>query len=724
MSTQYDFSDAQKMVILSICDAAFQSHNGKELDEILACVPAFADDKQRQLAKQLALTKFSDLPGGVDALTNQFKLTFSPTNMNNVGMALSLLSTRAGTLVLTGHASAFPDLTLEQRETVLKAWSTSRLLTLRQLFRGVVAVAMYVTYTNFHDLVNATGFPAEGDPKRFTDASRAKKHHEFAFEKITAPYQYFDTDVLVVGSGAGGGVVTSQLAEKGWKVLTVEKGSYYKPEEITGTAKDGFELLYEGKGLMATEDGGLNILAGSTFGGGTVVNWSASLRPQHWLREQWAKLYDLPYFLSADFSKSVEYACNRMGVSDKYLKHNIPNQKMIDASIQLGYPVSNIPQNTAGTEHSCGFCGFGCIYSEKQSGPVCWLKHAAQDGARFMVKTSVERLLFAPSHDSPAPTEKTLDQFWPTSSRRVCVGALVKSEDGQYAIVRAKRGVVVSSGSINSPAVLLRSGLKNPRIGKNLKLHPTTFITGYYDERIDPWDGAIMTAVSSVQENWDGTHHGVKMEVIQSFPGGRAAAFIPWRGSKDHKKIQVQFGNSFTIIAIARDRGSGSIILDKNGVARVDYTLDTYDGQSLLRGIVAGAEMHLVAGAKRISSPQYPVEDYYPEPGHKFLADPKWKEWIAKVEKAGVYAGYTNVGSAHQMGSNQMGTKPSSSVVDPRGRVWGTDSLYVCDASIFPTASGVNPMITNMSVSHSVSQFIDQDLREKLAKPSQAQAHL
>lgn len=54
----------------------------------------------------------------------------------------------------------------------------------------------------------------------------------------------------------------------------------------------------------------------------------------------------------------------------------------------------------------------------------------------------------------------------------------------------------------------------------------------------------------------------------------------------------------------------------------------------------------------------------------------------------------TNSPSAHQMGSNQMGSKPTTSVVDPRARVWGCDCLYIADASIFPTASGVNPLLT------------------------------
>lgn len=174
-----------------------------------------------------------------------------------------------------------------------------------------------------------------------------------------------------------------------------------------------------------------------------------------------------------------------------------------------------------------------------------------------------------------------------------------------------------------------------------------------------------MTAVSTTQENWDGSHHGVKIEVIQSFAGGRAASFEPWRGSKEHKKALVQFGDSFTLICIARDRGSasirsiallpddnadlcrfsgGRIVLDSNGHPRMDYGLDSYDGTSLLRGIVACAEIHLVAGAKRIVTTQTGVEPYEPEKNHQGLSDPKWKEWIARVEKTGVWPGLCGIG--------------------------------------------------------------------------------
>jgi len=130
---------------------------------------------------------------------------------------------------------------------------------------------MYKVYTDFPTMLAACGgFPTEGDPLRLADPSRNRHHYEYKFEKVNQEYQYIETDVLVIGSGAGGGVVASEMAEKGWSTLVVEKGVYLKPDEMAGTPKEGFEKLYEAQGLMATEDGGLNVLAGSSFGGGTV----------------------------------------------------------------------------------------------------------------------------------------------------------------------------------------------------------------------------------------------------------------------------------------------------------------------------------------------------------------------------------------------------------------------------------------------------------------------
>jgi len=183
-----------------------------------------------------------------------------------------------------------------------------------------------------------------------------------------------------------------------------------------------------------------------------------------------------------------------MGVSDEHLKHNKANEILVEASKKLGYPIARIPvsqavlfsstltsltsgspsqQNTGGHEHNCGFCGFGCTSSEKQGGVITFLRDAAERGAKFFIETSVERLLFAATPSSSLPTTVAdLDKYTPTSSRKHCIGALIKDKNGTLALIRARQAVVVSAGTIHSPAVLMRSGLKNSRIGQNLRLHP------------------------------------------------------------------------------------------------------------------------------------------------------------------------------------------------------------------------------------------------------------
>ncbi|KAI5480800.1 long chain fatty alcohol oxidase [Pseudohyphozyma bogoriensis] len=716
------FNESQRAVLVALCDAVFSGHDGEEAAKLRATVPKGAPKYQLDKVEHLIRSSFSDLPGSVDALAQQLKTTLSPTNFDQIPLTLTLLSTRAGTFVLTGHLKPFLELTRTEREQVLKDWTVSKLSLRRKAARAFACIGLFVIYTNYDDCALATGYPALGDPARGLDAKRNRSHHPYVFESISSSSQYVETDVLVIGSGAGGGVVSSELAKKGWRTLVLEKGTYVKPEDMVATPKNGLKELFEKQGLFISEDGGINILAGATFGGGTTINWSASLAPQHFIRETWAKEHGLRHFLSPQFTQSIDFVQQRMGVSTSAIQHNKPNQILVSSAKKLGYHIDNIPQNTNGNPHPCGFCSFGCASCEKQGGTVTWLQDAAEAGARFMVGATVEQLLFAASSTSPKPTLETLDNFTPTTTRRRCIGALVKSSTGALGIVLAKEAVVVSGGSLNSPAILIKSGLKGHRIGKNLRLHPVSAVTGYYDEVIKPWEGSIMTAVSNVRENREGTHHGCKLEVMMSFPGGSAASFQPWKGSIAHKEAMLNFNHAFTLIAISRDRGSGSVIVDETGISRVDYVLDPFDGLSMLGGVIAGAEVHLVAGARRISTAQAGVEDYIPEEGHQFLNDPKWEKWIAKVRQVGIHPTKAGIGSAHQMGSCQMGTSPVTSAVDPRGRVWGTQGLYVADASVFPTASAVNPMITTMAVSHSIAQFINEDLQAAAAEP--ASAHL
>jgi hypothetical protein len=155
------------------------------------------------------------------------------------------------------------------------------------------------------------------------------------------------------------------------------------------------------------------------------------------------------------------------------LKHNKANSLLLEGCRKLGYPTKDIPQNTGGHQHSCGWCGFGCRFGEKQGTMMTFLHDAKNHGAQFMQDTFVERVLV---HKGKA------------------VG-VVGYQDGRKVTVNAGK-VIVAAGSIHSPALLKRSGLQNKNIGRNLHLHPVCYAFGKFDEQIDCYQGSIMTAVS------------------------------------------------------------------------------------------------------------------------------------------------------------------------------------------------------------------------------------
>ena len=136
-----------------------------------------------------------------------------------------------------------------------------------------------------------------------------------------------------------------------------------------------------------------------------------------------------------------------------------------------------------------------------------------------------------------------------------------------------------------------------------------------------------------------------------SFPGGAAAGPQVWESSREHKSRMLEYNHSMTLITLVRDRDSGSIVIDAGGHPRIKYDVSVYDAASALRAVKAGAETMLASGARRITTTQAGVPSYVPETGHKGLLDPKWLEWIAKVEMAGTKPGWTTYASAHQMGT-------------------------------------------------------------------------
>jgi choline dehydrogenase-like flavoprotein len=247
--------------------------------------------------------------------------------------------------------------------------------------------------------------------------------------------------------------------------------------------------------------------------------------------------------------------------------------------------------------------------------------------------------------------------------------------------------VVLAGGAIGTPALLLRSGLGGPNAGRRLFLHPVPAVFARYPDPIRMWSGVPQSVVSDAFARLDGAY-GFRLEVPPVLPG-IAAAGEAWRSAEQHRATMSEIDHYAAFIPIVRDREPGLVHVDRAGAALVAYGVRGADAAMCVRAIVETTKVHLAAGAREVRTLH--TRPLAIEPGGDLRA------FAAAVARRGVAPNSVGMFSAHQMGTAGMGAARDR-VADPDGAVRGIHGLHVADASAFPNASGVNPMLTVMAL--------------------------
>lgn len=470
-------------------------------------------------------------------------------------------------------------------------------------------------------------------------------------------------DAVVIGSGAGGGVAAALLARAGLRTIVLEAGECAEPTSATQREDEAFVSLFLESGLAATDDLGVSILAGACVGGGTVVNWCTSLRMTPAVRAQWDAAIGSE-ITGAALDASYVAVEERLGVVTA-VTHNRNNAVIVDGAAALGWLSTAIPRNADGCGEGCGYCTFGCVYGRKRSTAATYLRDAVDAGAVVYAATAADRV-------------------------HVVDGRVAGVVAGGRTIEAPL--VVVAAGALRTPGILARSGVRSAHLGKHLHLHPTTALVASYDIPVDAWHGAMQTALCSRFSNLHDAYGGT-IEVAPGHPGLMALS-LPWRDRAQHAGAMEGARNNALLIALTRDRGEGSVSLDER--ADVAYRVAGDDAKRMLQTLDGAIELAFASGAKRVTTLHTdPLELTREE------ATPAGRAaFRAAIDARGTAPNRIAVFSAHQMGTARMHRDAARGVLDPYGRVHGIDGLLVADASAFPLASGVNPMLTIMALAH------------------------
>jgi len=498
---------------------------------------------------------------------------------------------------------------------------------------------------------------------------------------MSAELQGREYDIVVIGSGAGGGTVAQELAPRGiqgLKVLVLEQGARLEEHEFTGQELEMSAALYDEGGGFLTADGTMTLAFGRAYGGSTVVYTGTSLiAPDRVIRSWCVPGLDFP---DVERRSQKFMAQNDVHYLPRVLL-NDNNKLFVTGCARVGAKAEQFPLNLRGCKGS-SLCNMGCPNGAKMGTHRVQLPAAERAGVEVVTRAEAlrleERAVIARVREK-RPGEKGLPSAW---------------APGDYRI--SARVIVACGGSVGTSALLLRSPALTAirRVGERFTCHPAHILVAEHEHDITNDVGHPKSYYLDRSE-----HEGYILETCMYFPFVTAKNLTGF--GADHSTFMRAFPRLQMILVLACDKAvpGNRITVDGAGRPVVHYTFTPAVIRSLVSATRMSARIFFAAGARRVHAPS---------------ADPPLIERESAyrlddliIEKH-FLPGRISVSAAHLMGGCAMGPE-GSGVTDSRGRVYGAPWLRVADSSLFPDSVEVNPYLTVMSLADRVAEGIRAD---------------
>ena len=484
-------------------------------------------------------------------------------------------------------------------------------------------------------------------------------------------------DIVIVGSGAGGGTVAKELSplcRDGVRIAVLECGPRLKEEEYTGHELEMAERLYFESGGVLTKDRSVTLAFGRAYGGSTVVYTGTSLALTRDTFARW-NVAGLDYDDLQNRSRKYFAENNVHLLPPEAINDN--NRLFADACRKLGYRVEQFPINVSGCR-GAGLCNLGCPNGAKMGTHRVQLPEAEKNGVTVISNCTVGRVEDRTVYARVEPATAGHPSVW---------------EAGDYRI--AAKVVVLAAGAVNSPAILLRSGFGRAldAIGRYFTCHPALILVAQHDRPITNYHGHPK---SYYCDEFAGSQ-GFLLETCMYFPFTTAKSLAGFGSDAGMLMSAIDRLQMILVLALDPAVPDNRVTIDKNGQPIVDYRVTDDVRRALVMSMRASARIFFAGGAARVHAPA----------GRKFFIEAHEQDQIDElVPVDGFKPGKISVSSAHLMGGCRMGVQTSDSVTNSLGRVHGVPWLFVADASLFPKSAEINPYITIMALADRVAEGI------------------
>jgi len=480
-----------------------------------------------------------------------------------------------------------------------------------------------------------------------------------------APPDRIAAEVCIIGSGCGGGTAARLLAEAGHEVVVLEEG-----RDVIGaerTQRDGamYDQLYMDRGGRATHDLSVSVLQGRVLGGGGVINASDVVPAPEGVLRHWAAKFGLEDFAPERFQVFQEAALDDLSASripEELV--NLANDKLRQGATALGLRGEVMRHNRVGCR-GLGTCLIGCPVHAKRSPRMVALPHAIRAGARIYTRTRAVKI------------DKASEELKEIKVRVLDPGGYHEHAE---LTVRA-RIVIVAANAIASAQLLLRSGVGNDHVGRNLTLQPQLPIIGIFDERIAAFDGVPQSYAVTEFEEEDNAEYGLwgyRIEGIMGTPG-IVSTLLPLSGAEGMRAM-AQYDRMAASLLLVPDAPSGQVQVARSGRLTIRYAQRRDHQERLRHAVENAAKIYLEAGAKEVLVPTLPPLTI------RTAGDAR------RARELGFEPATAPLISAHQQGTVRFAAHERDGGADLDGRVYGTRDVYVFDSSGFPTSASSHTM--------------------------------
>ncbi|MBR59293.1 MAG: hypothetical protein CMH54_14915 [Myxococcales bacterium] len=487
-----------------------------------------------------------------------------------------------------------------------------------------------------------------------------------AYQK-RGPAVELDTDYIVVGTGAGGAAAAVGLARGGMHVTMVEAGAWRAPSDYPTSMYGQLRDMMDDWGSTLTRGRAMwPVVQGRGVGGTTVINSAIVVRTPGDIFRLWETEHGVGGDAMADsiwsYQDQIETDLSVEPVPRETMGRS--NALAMQGAKATGLHNHDMLRNVKDCLGK-GFCLQGCRAERKQSTALTYVPEVLERGGDLLSCAPVSRIQIE-------------------AGRAVGVeGTFIHPQTrakGAAFRVRARKGVLIAASATHSPVLLLRSGIKTPSVGRYFRAHPGAGIFGVFDEPVDMNVGAT--------QGWSSTQlrgeYGIKLETL-SLPLELVVSRIAGAGPKLMERL-AEYRHFAMWVFTIRAEAEGRVKAGFGGKPSVNYTLTPYDMERMRIGIHNLTKMGFAAGAKAVIPGIY---------GTPYSIGP---DQVDQTLNASLDPRHWTGILSHLFGGCVMGSDPSRSVCDGRGKVHGLEGLYIADASCIPTTLGVNPQHTIMAI--------------------------